>query len=911
MKRAFATVRGFFDVRSGEHLRLWSMFFYLLFVLFAYYIVKPVSRAMFLTKFDIDKLPGLYILIALFGGVLAYFYSKVAAKVSLRAAVSWAMGLSVLILVVMWWLIRMKIPWMVYALNIWVSLFSVILVSQGWLVAGNLFNAREAKRLYPILDMGMVIGAAFGGEFTQRAVALIGTESLLLASAGMVALAYGASLIAGWKSRPAIESAHAGSDEETDFSFSQMIGDISRVRHLRIIVGMMVVMYLVDTLVEYQFQAMARGSYRGDQLTAFFGQFYGLWLNGVEFVFQLFLTGLVVRWFGIGATLQISPVAVGLSSIAILAAPGVLSTSAVRLTEASTRYTMTKTGMELLYMPLPLALRNRIKAFIDICVDRLSRGLGGVLLLFLTTGWLHLGMRGIAILVAVLCGVWVAYSAIARREYVAAIRRRLESRRLDLASIRLAVTDASTVAILEAAARGANARQASYALTLLAGAPDYNIGPLLIALSVSPSAEVREHVYRIAADTQFDGIVDAAGGQLPSGAATAQTIRYLLTVSPERRRLAADLLQNGDPAILGAAIEGMRLDPAIAASLISREWIEAAAVSTDPQRRALAAAAISVRGQGGIEVLERLIDDPDDSVARSALRGAGSLRSRKLLFPIVAALERSHVQGEAIRALVAFGPAIIGSLSDLLNDDQVSIRVRRLIPRVLKQIPDQHSVEVMMPAIGHADLSIRAAVLKALNHLRESAPQLTFEGKAINDQLLSEAHRYYELGAALAPFREIDSAGYPATRLLARTLEDRMNAVLTRLFRLLGLRYPPKDIYSAYLAVSKPTLYDASAALEFLDNVLDSGLKRVLIPILDSPQNILDRGKELFGVTRLTTEQAIRAQIRSGDPWLAACAMAAAAELKVRAVAPDVVWAAQEGTGEVSRMAQSVRVALA
>jgi AAA family ATP:ADP antiporter len=311
MKRAFAALRGFVDVRAGEHLRLWSMFFYLLFVLFAYYIVKPVSRAMFLTKFDIDKLPLLYILIAVFGGVLAYFYSKVATKVSLSAAVAWAMGLSVLVLVVMWWLIRMRIPWMVYALNIWVSLFSVILVSQGWLVASNLFNAREAKRLYPILDMGMVVGAAFGGEFTKRAVALIGTESLLLASAGMVALAYVASLIAGWKSRSAIEQAHAATGEETDFSFRQMIGDISRVRHLRIIVGMMIVMYLVDTLVEYQFQAMARGSYKGDQLTAFFGQFYGLWLNGVEFVFQLFLTGLVVRWFGIGATLQISPVAWG------------------------------------------------------------------------------------------------------------------------------------------------------------------------------------------------------------------------------------------------------------------------------------------------------------------------------------------------------------------------------------------------------------------------------------------------------------------------------------------------------------------------------------------------------------------------------------------------------------------------
>src|SRR5579862_9203853 len=101
----------FFDVRAGEHVRLWAMFAYLLFVLFAYYIVKPVSRAMFLTKFDIDQLPLLYIVIAIFGGLFAYIYSRVAAKVSLNAAVAWAMSLSVASLLVMWWLIRLRIPW--------------------------------------------------------------------------------------------------------------------------------------------------------------------------------------------------------------------------------------------------------------------------------------------------------------------------------------------------------------------------------------------------------------------------------------------------------------------------------------------------------------------------------------------------------------------------------------------------------------------------------------------------------------------------------------------------------------------------------------------------------------------------------------------------------------------------------
>src|ERR1051326_4839336 len=84
MNRIGRVIRGLFDVRSGEHLRLWAMFFYLLFVLFAYYIVKPVSRAMFLTKFDVDKLPLLYILIAIFGGILAYFYSRLATRLPCR-----------------------------------------------------------------------------------------------------------------------------------------------------------------------------------------------------------------------------------------------------------------------------------------------------------------------------------------------------------------------------------------------------------------------------------------------------------------------------------------------------------------------------------------------------------------------------------------------------------------------------------------------------------------------------------------------------------------------------------------------------------------------------------------------------------------------------------------------------------
>src|SRR5579884_3896889 len=182
--------RSVFDVRPGEYLRTTCMTLYLMLVLFAYYILKPVSRAIFLNQFDIDKLPWLYVLIAGVGGVLAFFYTRLAVKTSLKAAVNFATIFSIAVLVLFWWLIRLHIGWIVYAFNIWVSLFSVSLVAQGWLIAANIFTPREAKRLYGILGVGSVIGAAFGGTFTAYTVHLIGTTNLILASAGMVVLSY-------------------------------------------------------------------------------------------------------------------------------------------------------------------------------------------------------------------------------------------------------------------------------------------------------------------------------------------------------------------------------------------------------------------------------------------------------------------------------------------------------------------------------------------------------------------------------------------------------------------------------------------------------------------------------------------------------------------------------------------------
>jgi ATP:ADP antiporter, AAA family len=891
-----------FDIRPGEHLRTWSMFFYLLSVLFAYYILKPVSRSMFLTKFDPDKLPQLYILIAVFGGVFAYLYSRMAAKTSLGTAVLAVMSLSVLSLLGIW--VFIGLPWMVYVLNIFVSLFSIVLVSQGWLVASNLFDAREAKRIYPLLGMGMVIGAAFGGEFTNRTALLVGTRNLLLASAAMVVIAYLAYRLAVSAKRNSVTEARGAHEEETDFSFIGMMRDIGRVKHLQVIVGIMVTMYLVDTLVEYQFQVSARSGYSGDRLTAFFGQFYGLYLNLTEFVFQLFVTATVVRRFGVGGTLQVAPACIMLSSIATAVTPSITASSAVRLTEASTRYTLNRTGMELLYMPLPLELRNRIKAFIDICVDRLSRGVAGVLLILITQTFLHLQIKGISVVVMILCVPWIYFSYLARREYVATIRKRFEARRLDFESARISVQDAATVRYLEGVAEGDNARQAAYALTLLADAPGYDARPIVARAVESRHEEVRDKAYRLAAALKYAGLPVGRPG-------TPASIQYILSVSAEREQIAREFLQDREPGVVGAALEYLRDDRELADQLITREWLQKMESSTDPRCRALAATAIGLRGDQGIETLHHLLEDTDPQVSAAAIRAAGELKNRGYLFALVRALGNPKLRGDAIDALAAFGPPIAGSLSDVLLDETVALRIRRQIPRVLKKVPNQRSVDVLLAAVGHQDLSIRAAVLKALNRLRETDPNLNFEKHFVTEQISAEARHYYELNAALQPFQGRDDGGHTAARLLARTIEERLRGTLERLFRLLGLQYPPKEMYSAYRAVSRRQHDEATAALEFLDSTLERDLKRILLPLLDAPEHLHEHGKELFGVETRTAEDAIRELIRSHDPWLVACAMAAAAELGMRNLAPDIHQAAEESRDEVLEVARSAEARLA
>ena len=912
MQKLTAAWRNLFDIRPGEYRRTIFMSLYLLFVLFSYYVLKSASEAMFLNKFDIDKLPNLYILMAVFGGGLAFVYSKTAARTSLHAAVTWTVFLSVACLLGMWYPLRNRnATTMVYVFAVWVRLFSIVTVTQGWVVASNLFTSREAKRVYGLLGMGMIAGAVFGGEFTTRMVRIIGTNNLLFASVPLVLVAYGCYLLAVAGRTGSVTKAKAAESGEADVSFRDIAGDIARNRHIQVLMMIMAMQFIVDTLIDYQFKYMAKVSFHGDALTAFLGRFYGRYLNISELVLQFFFTTAIVKRLGVGGTLQVMPVSLAAASIFTFASPSVISASLARLVEASTRYTLARTGNELFYMPLPLELRNRIKAFIDIFMDRAARGISGLMLIVCIQ--LSIGVRGIALLTFCLAIPWVILTVYAHRQYVQTIRRRIEARRLDIGSARIAVDDADTIRLLEATAECANPRQASYSLSLLGETPSYDPEPLLLRLATCPHDAVRAQVYEIARCRGTTALIDRALEEFqadPSSAAARKAVVYLLTVSPDRVERARQFLDHSDPAIQEAVVEALAGQPE-AAGVLPSDWISRAASDSDPRRRALAASALAGRGEQSPDLILALLADPDPDVAASACRAAGMLKNRACILGLASLLADYRVRSAAIDSLAQYGPAICGTLGDMIDDDSLRLAVRANVPRVLRHIAHQRCADILLTCYRHPEAAIRTEALKALTQLRQEAPSLTFADPLLKQSILNEAHRFYELLSARAALKEYQERPHTAVSLLARTLDERTRQTMDRLFQLLGLLYPAKEMQGTYLALSKHDRDTHSAAVDFLDSILDPDLKKVVVPIFDAPERAIESGRALFGVEPQNAEMVIGDLMHSDEPWMASCAIAAAAELELRSLAGEIAKAVHRQDATVSDVAVTAAAALA
>ena len=200
-------------------------------------------------------------------------------------------------------------------------------------------------------------------------------------------------------------------------------------------------------------------------------------------------------------------------------------------------------------------------------------------------------------------------------------------------------------------------------------------------------------------------------------------------------------------------------------------------------------------------------------------------------------------------------------------------------------------MDVLTEAVEGIDPRLKFYVVKALNRLHKDYPSLGFDDEAVHAALLVDTKVYYEIACTL---HLNDWGDHGSGHLLKRALIERQEQNLERIFRLLGLRYPSKDIYTAYQGIVSPRKALRASAIEFLDNVLKGDTKRYLLPILDqvSQEELIRKGNELFGIELADAPAALRRLLDGRDPWIKACALYFAIENYPREFAADIARAA-------------------
>lgn len=387
-------------------------FVYYFLILSSYYVIRPI-RDEFGTAGGVENLPWMFnatlvtmlIANALFAALVAKFSRRRFIPIAYRFFSANLLIFLVLLLTIS----KGHQVWVGRAFFVWTSVFNLFVVSVFWAFMVDVFNTDQGKRLFGFISVGGTLGAIVGAAITAGLVQKVGPIVLLLVSAVLIELSAQCVRL--------FPNTSAGSDQ----SIKKKVGDEpvgggiwSGIVHnlsspyLLGISAYMLLYAITSTLLYFQQQSFAARVFadRGAR-TAFFAQI-DLAVNILTVLVQIFLTGRLLKWLGVGITLAILPAlsVLGFTTMGILPT---LTLLVIFLTlRRAGNFAIARPARETLFTVVSREDKYKAKNFIDTVVYRAGDQIGALSSPVLT--WLGLGLTGVSFVAAPIAGVWLLVS---------------------------------------------------------------------------------------------------------------------------------------------------------------------------------------------------------------------------------------------------------------------------------------------------------------------------------------------------------------------------------------------------------------------------------------------------------------------------------------------------------------------
>lgn len=850
-------------------------------VISSYKIGGVAASALFLSRFQARELAYADISSAILVAVAVAAYIRVSRRMILRDLLVGSMVVFAATYAVFWALAHYysSVIWISPALYVWVKAFGALGATQIWTLANYILTTRDAKRVFGMVGGGAVAGGIFAGFLSKVMAKRYGTESLLLAVAVLVFICAWLVLLVWQGNAAQVDDANeieGGSDKTIPRNLAESLRLLFSSPYLRAIAALICISSLITTLTKWQFLAISQQFLvKKDVMTIFFGNFY-FYVGILGLLFQLLFTSRFLRRFQIGTALFVLPVIVLLGSVGLLAFGTLGAAVALMGSDQTLRYSLDKSTTELLYLPIATRVKLQMKSFIDTVIWRLGDGLSGLIVLIFAT-WMHMSARQISWVVLALVCCWLFAVSVTRRQYVVTLTEGIRQHRVDLEQATAPVLDRSTVDLLASNLSEADPKDILYALALFEVEQQRAAHPAIRALLNHSSPEVRQKAISILSSARDKSVVPQIQRLLrdPELGVRTEALLFLshhshldpLAVIEELGDFPDYSVRSAVVAFLAQPGEAQNLEAArnILDSMVNEEGAKG------QRNRVEAARLLGELPDNFDPLLSKLLADPDAQVVCETIHSIGVLRKRRLAPELLDRIGHGGVvSAAAVKSLGRFGDSIVGALRDHLGDPSVSIEVRRAVPDLLLTLGTPAAANALQENLLEGNTTLRYRTVAALNKLCHLHPEITLDLQMLETVLAAEIlghYRSYQIMATLGTTPERDD---PMTRALKQSMQDE----LQRIFLLLGLLHPHLDLHSTFIGLQSSSASMHDNALEFLDNVLKSQMRDILVPLLDSKVTVAERARLAERLVRTkieSQEQAAAALVEAEDPWLRSC----------------------------------------
>jgi ATP/ADP translocase len=377
-------------------------------------VLRTWSDAVFLTWFDASWVAWLFVATAVVFVPATFGYAWVAPRLGavwLNTLLLGAFGVATVACARF-----AQTPEAVFAAVLVVSVFSPLANVICWNTVLDRLDARQARRLLPVIGGISTLGAIGGGLVGGELAALHGNEALVwLAFSFLICMMPLPLLLSAPLRRRAPRKRPAG--------IQQGFRSLARNRLIGIVAAGTFLMALSTNVIDYQFKAHAQAALPGEALGTFFARFHGA-ANLAVLLVQFGLAPLVMRRFGVGAAFALHPFVLVVGAFATLAFPVLGAVVALRFVDTVLKFTFHKNSNDLALSPVRSQDRHQAMVFLKGVVYPL----GGIAAGLVLAGSAALGfdlLHAAGFWVMLLASLWLLVARQVRVGYMEQIGRKL------------------------------------------------------------------------------------------------------------------------------------------------------------------------------------------------------------------------------------------------------------------------------------------------------------------------------------------------------------------------------------------------------------------------------------------------------------------------------------------------------